>query len=160
MRSWRLALAAAALAFAAAASPAQGPSASIDSAAWLAGRWVGEGLGGTIEEVWSPAYGGQMVGHFALIRDGAPALYELMLLDEQEAGLRLRVRHFNPDFTAWEDRGGWHSFEPETVEPGILRFTGFQLRREGEELLITITLRDRAGGVATDHVLRLRRAPL
>ena len=163
MRSLLAALLAAALASAPApaqAPPAQAPRASIDDASWLAGRWIGEGLGGAIEEVWSPAQGGQMVGHFALIRNGVPSFYELMLLDAQEGGLRLRVKHFNPDFTAWEDRGGWHSFEPEAVEPDDIRFSGLRLRREGEQLLITITLRDRASGTTQDHLLRLRRAPL
>jgi hypothetical protein len=160
MRSWRVALAAAALAFASAPAAAQAPRASIDSASWLAGRWIGEGLGGTIEEVWSPAQGSQMVGHFALIRDDAPVFYELMLLDAPEAGLRLRVKHFHPTFVAWEDREGWHTFEPAASEPDLLRFNGLTLRRQGDELLITITLRDRATGTTTDHELRLRRAPL
>ena len=31
----------------------------LDQAAWLAGRWVGTGMGGEVEEVWSPASGGQ-----------------------------------------------------------------------------------------------------
>lgn len=145
------------------AAPASAQSArvaAVEQAEWLAGRWVGEGLGGTIEEVWSPPQGGQMVGHFALYRDGAPVFYELLLIDEQLGGVRMRVKHFNPDFTGWEDRGGWHSFEPVASGPQSLAFRGLTLRREGEELLITLTLRDRATGAVTDEVLRLRRAPL
>lgn len=146
-----------------AAAPAMAqpaPRASIGQASWLAGRWVGEGLGGRIEEVWSPAHGGQMVGHFILLRDGAPVFYEMLLLDEQATGLRMRVKHFNPDFVGWEERGGWHAFEPRAAAPQSLQFRGLALRLEGEELVITITLRERADGPAQDHVLRLRRAPL
>jgi hypothetical protein len=141
------------------AQPARPPVAGgIDSASWLAGRWVGEGLGGRIEEVWSPAHGGQMVGHFALVREGIPAFYEIMLLDSQPAGLRLRVKHFNPDFTAWEDRGEWHSFEPDSVLPDRLVFRGLIVARSGDEMLITISLRE--DGITRDHQLRLRRSPL
>ena len=30
-------------------------AANIADASWLAGRWVGEGLGGRVEETWAPA---------------------------------------------------------------------------------------------------------
>lgn len=143
-----------------AVAPASGQEApvSIDDASWLVGRWVGEGLGGQVEETWSPAHGGQMVGHFMLARAGKPVFYELMLMDLLPTGLRLRVKHFNPDFTAWEDKAGWHSFEPVSASPQSLRFRGLWLRREDEELLITISLREK-DGVAKQHLLRLRRAP-
>lgn len=137
---------------------AQQAPVSIHDAAWLAGRWVGEGLDGQVEENWSPVQGGQMVGHFALFNKDAPVFYELMLLDAQPDGLRLRVKHFNPDFTAWEDKNDWHSFEPVSAGKESLRFRGLWLRREGEELLITIRLEDKSGA-ATDHLLRLRRGP-
>ena len=144
----------AALAWAvAAAQPA------IGDAAWLAGRWVGEGLGGKIEETWAPAAGGQMIGHFQLVRDGKPQFYEIMLLDAAPEGLRLRVRHFNADFTAWEDKGEWVSFEPESAAPDRLRFKGLRFDRSGDELTIVVTLKQKDGSVA-DHPIRLKRKPL
>jgi uncharacterized protein DUF6265 len=132
---------------------------SIGDAAWLAGRWVGEGLGGKVEETWAPAAGGQMVGHFQLVKEGKPVFYELMLLDARPDGLRLRVKHFNPDFSAWEDKAVWHSFEPVAVEPDRLRFKGLVLARAGDRLTVTVALKGRDGKVV-DHVLKLRRAPL
>ncbi len=149
-----------ALTLAAAGPPvvAQTPT-TIESASWLAGRWVGEGLGGQVEETWAPAAGGQMVGHFQLVKDGKPAFYEILLLDAQPSGLRLRVKHFNPDFTAWEDKVVWHSFEPVSAEPDKLRFKGLSFDRTGDELLITVTLKAKDGTI-TDHLLRMKRAPL
>lgn len=133
--------------------------AGIADASWLAGRWVGHGLGGTIEESWAPAAGGQMIGHFQLVKDGKPQFYEIMLLDAQPPGLRLRVKHFNPDFTAWEDKGDWHSFEPVSVAPDRLRFNGLGFDRSGDELTIIVTLKAKDGTVK-DHPIRLKRAPL
>ena len=149
MKALRFALATVAFSLAA-------PSAAavIEDASWLAGRWVGEGLGGKIEETWAPAAGGQMIGQFQLVKDGQPSFYELMLLDVQRGGLRLRVKHFNPDFTAWEDKGGWHSFEPVAVEKDRLRFNGLRFDRDGDELVIVVTLKQRDGSVA-DHSIRL-----
>ena len=148
-----LALSALALAQAANAQP------TIADASWLAGRWVGTGFGGAVEENWSPAAGGQMVGHFQLVQNGRPSFYEIMLLDQAAGGLRMRVKHFNADFTAWEDKGGWHSFEPVSAEPGLLKFKGLTLAGGGNELTITVTLRAKDGTV-TEHPIRLRRAPL
>lgn len=134
-------------------------AATIADASWLSGRWVGEGLGGTVEETWAPAAGGQMVGHFQLVKDGKPAFYELMMLDVQPRGLRLRVKHFNADFTAWEDKGGWHSFEPVSAEPNLLNFNGLTLARDGETLNIVVTMKQKDGRIE-QVPLKLRRAPL
>ena len=134
-------------------------AATIADASWLPGRWVGEGLGGTIEETWAPAAGGQMVGHFQLVKDGKPVFYELMLLDASSKGLRMRVKHFNADFTAWEDKAGWHSFEPVAAEPNVLKFNGLTLERKGDEMTIVVTLKQKDGRI--EHMpLKLRRAPL
>lgn len=158
-RRWMLVLACLwGLALPAKAEPPS-PPAHIGAASWLAGIWVGEGLGGQVEESWSAPRGGQMIGHFSLVRNGAPVFYELMLLDEQAGGLRLRVKHFNPDFTGWEEKDGWHSFEPRAAAPGELLFDGLSLRLEGGQLVATVTLRDRASGTVQDRVLRFQRAP-
>jgi hypothetical protein len=147
------------LAAASLAWPAPAAAQTIDAAAWLAGRWIGEGLGGTVEETWAPPAGGQMVGHFQLVKAGKPVFYEIMLLDAQPMGLRLRVKHFNPDFTAWEDKAGWHSFEPVGVTADGLAFKGLKFRRSGDELVVTVTFRDKDGRLR-DEPIRLRRAPL
>ena len=80
------------------------PPATLQDIAWLTGSWSGEALGGTFEEVWNAPSAGSMVGMFKLLRDGAVSFYELMLFVEEEGSLSFRVRHFSPDFTAWEDK--------------------------------------------------------
>jgi hypothetical protein len=133
--------------------------AAIESVSWLAGRWVGEGLGGQLEETWSTPASGQMVGHFRLVRDGVVLFYEICLLDVVDGGVRMRVKHFNPDFVGWEERDGWHAFEPHSVSAEELRFDGLTLRRVGDDQLeISIMIRCETG--VREEVLRLRRAPL
>jgi hypothetical protein len=112
-----------------------------------------------MEETWAPPHGGHMVGHFALIREGRPALYEIMLIDEFEGGLRLRVKHFNPDFVGWEEKDGWHAFEFVSVAPGELVFSGLAFRRVSETETLGL-LRMRQGGQVREETLRYRRAPL
>lgn len=132
---------------------------TIDDVAWLAGRWVGEGLGGEMEEVWSPPVGGQMVGHFRLVRNGAPVFYEIILLDATEAGVRMRVKHFNPDFVGWEEKDAWITFEPVSVSETEIVFSGLAIHRESEDE-ITMTLRMRRADGVRDETLRFRREPL
>jgi hypothetical protein len=142
------------------AQPAAQEPVTIEDAAWLAGRWIGEGLGGQVEETWAPPSGGQMAGHFRLTRDGKPVFYEFELIDEHDGGLRFRVKHFNPDFTGWEERDGWASFAFEGATSAGLRYRGLALRRVGADgMEITIRIRHPDGRVV-DEVLRLRRAPL
>ncbi|MGH6950449.1 MAG: DUF6265 family protein [Vitreimonas sp.] len=153
---------AAALLAAACAAQAQTETprpAAIEDAAWLAGRWVGEGFGGQMEETWAPPIGGQMVGHFRHWRDGQPQFYEIMLIDIAEGGVRMRVKHFNPDFTGWEERGEWVTFEPVSAAPDALIFNGLTIRREGADRIV-MSIRIRRGDAVTEEILRFQRAPL
>ena len=135
-------------------------SASIQDFAWLAGRWIGDGLGGKMEEVWSPPAGPQMVGHFQLEKDGVPSLYELMLLDEFEGGLRMRVKHFNPTFVGWEEKDAWHTFVFVSGAPGVLILEGLALRRSGPDRLSMQLVIEQADGSVETETLDFRRAPL
>ena len=142
-----------------AAAPTAEAQAAIDSASWLAGRWIGEGLGGQLEETWSTPASGQMVGHFRLIREGRVVFYEIMLMDVVEGGVRMRVKHLNPDFVGWEERDGWHAFDPQSSNAEGLSFDGLTLRRtSADQLEIRLMIRYETG--VREEVLTMRRAPL
>ena len=80
------------------------PNASIEDIAWLAGRWVGEGLGGTAEDVIAPASGGQMMGMFRHSKaDGSINIYEFYLFAEMDNSLTVRLKHFSPMLSSWEE---------------------------------------------------------
>lgn len=140
-------------------TPPAAPPARIEAAAWLAGRWVGEGFGGQMEEAWAPPVGGQMVGHFRYWRDGQPQFYEFVMMDVVDGGVRMRVKHFNPDMVGWEEKDGWHTFEPVSAGPDALVFNGLEIRREGADRVV-MTIRLRRGDVVEEEVLRFQRAPL
>jgi hypothetical protein len=116
-------------------------------------------MGGSVEEVWSPPAACQMVGHFRLIVDGRAVVYELMLLDVVEAGLRMRVKHVSDSFVGWEERDEWQEFSPQTATRSSLNFHGLTMRQTSESTMeIEISLE--RGGETTEHLLQLRRAPL
>jgi hypothetical protein len=140
-------------------TPSAAQQATIEDAAWLAGRWVGEGFGGQMEESWAPPIGGQMVGHFRYWRDGQPQFYEFLMMDVVDGGVRMRVKHFNPDMIGWEDKDEWITFEPVTAGPDALIFNGLEIRRESEDRIV-MTIRLRHGETVSEEILRFQRAPL
>lgn len=127
---------------------AEPASATLADVGWLVGSWTGDAFGGTFEEVWNPPSAGTMVGMFKVLSDdGEVWFYELLLLAEEEGTLRIKVKHFNPDFSAWEDKTEHVTFNLVAIEPDAIHFSGLSfyridddefhgyiVLREGEEL--------------------------
>lgn len=138
---------------------AKSPPATLEAAAWLAGHWVGEGLGGVSEEIWSPPAGGAMMGAYRLLSDGKPVFYEFLLLVEENGSLILKLKHFHPDLTGWEEKRDFVDFPLVAVEPGAVHFDGLSFARHADGTLgIYLLLRDRASGAEREETFRLRRA--
>lgn len=135
------------------------PPARLETMAWLVGRWIGEGLGGEVEEVWSPARGGQMMGMFRLVKKDQPVFYELMLLVEENDSLVLKVKHFQPDFTAWEEKTGFVSFPLVRVDGDVVHFNGLAFARQPDgSLKLYLQLRNPETGQVREEEFRFRRA--
>ena len=74
----------------------------LEDVAWLAGSWHGDGLGGAIEEHWTAASGGTMVGMFRLVVEGQIRVIEYVMITQEEDRIAYRFKHFRPDYTTWE----------------------------------------------------------
>lgn len=109
------------------------PAATIEDAAMLIGSWTGTAFGQRFEETWNPPSVGTMVGMFKLIGDDGVSFYELMLLTEEEGTLFLKVKHFNADFTAWEDKADHVTFKLVKKSPDELHFGGLSFYRRGDD---------------------------
>jgi hypothetical protein len=140
------------------ADPAKpSPPARIADFAWLEGTWVGEGFGAELRETFSQAVGGQMPGHFSVVSKGKPSMYEFEMLAEVGPSLEYRVRHFNPDMTAWEEKDKFVRFPLVAVEKDVWFFDGFTLRRTGPDTAVHIVRIKRKDGTTEDAVLNYRR---
>lgn len=126
----------------------QPPEATLDDARWLAGSWTGTAFGKRFEEVWNPPSAGSMVGMFKLFGDDGVAMYELMVITVENGTLSLKIRHFHPDFTAWEDKEEDVTLrlvkkEDDALHFGIISFyrrnddhiDAYVLFREGDNIL-------------------------
>lgn len=109
------------------------PAATIEDAAMLVGSWTGTAFGQRFEETWNPPSAGTMVGMFKLIGDEGVSFYELMLLTEEEDTLFLKVKHFNPDFIAWEEKADYVTFKLVKKSPDELHFGGLSFYRRGDD---------------------------
>lgn len=109
------------------------PAATIEDAGWLVGSWTGTAFGQSFEEVWNPPSAGTMVGLFKLIGDEGVAFYELLLLSVEEGSLSLKVKHFNADFTAWEEKADFVNFQLVKKDQNALHFGGLSFYRRGDD---------------------------
>lgn len=108
----------------------ESPPATIADAEWLVGQWSGEGIGGAeAHESWLIPSGTTMVGTFVQeTADGTILFTEHMYLMEQDGSLVVKLKHFNPDLTGWEDKDGMVTFRLLAAEPCALYFSALTYR--------------------------------
>lgn len=148
-----------------AASDTPPPPATIADAAWLAGQWTGPGISGAdAHESWLAASGDTMVGTFVQeTPEGGIMFTEHMYLMEDQGSLVVRLKHFNPDLTGWEEKAGMVTFRLVAAEPCALYFNALTYRcidpAAGPEggMLVAVRMRGDAGKVE-ELVFRFRRA--
>jgi len=126
-----------------------GPAAQVEDMAWLTGHWVGEALGGTVEEIWSPPLAGAMMGMFRLVEDEKTVFYELMTIVEEDGSLVLRLKHFNGgDLSAWEEKDEAVDFPLVEAVDGTFRFDGLSFHPEGDDrVVVYLAMHGKEGAV-------------
>jgi len=103
---------------------AQQESISINDFGFLQGYWQGTGFGGESEEIWMPPSGGRMFGVFKQSQDSELVFTEFMEILESDEGFLLRLKHFNPDFSGWEEKDEHLTFKLTSVSKTKAVFGG------------------------------------
>ena len=98
------------------------PTASLEDVAWIAGHWKGEAFGGITEEIWSPPQGESMMFVFRLIAEGKVVFYEIGGIRQVEKTLLMQLKHFNGDFTGWEEKDQTVDFKLVKIENNKVYF--------------------------------------
>jgi hypothetical protein len=130
-----------------ASAGAAGPAATLEQMKWLVGHWRGTGLGGVSEEMWSEPAGGVMMGMYRLVINGKPSFYEFIHLAEDNGSLVMKLKHFNADLTAWEEKDRFVTFRLVKLGVNEAHFDGLTFRRSADRLQIFLALRDKDGKV-------------
>ena len=113
--------------------PNKRPAATLADVSWLVGSWTGDAFGNRFEEVWNPPSAGSMVGMYKVLDGDQVSFYELMLIVEEERSLSLKVKHFNADFSAWEDKMGYVDFRLVRIENDAIHFSGLSFYRISDD---------------------------
>ncbi len=71
---------------------------------FLEGRWQGTFQGGPIENYWSAPQGDNLLGSIRMLRDGKATMYEILVIEQTDAGLMLHVKHFRPGLKGVEEK--------------------------------------------------------
>ena len=116
------------------------PPAKIADMQWLAGHWIGEAFGGTAEELWAEPVGDTMAGMYRLHKAGKTIFYEILTVSEKDGSLVVRLKHFNPDLTGWEEKNEVRSFPLVAKRDGALQFEGMSFHPQGDQLTIYLAV--------------------
>lgn len=129
---------------------------SVEDLGWLEGHWRGEAFGGIGEEIWSAPQDGALMGVFRHLKRGRVAFYEILAIDEAAEGLVMRLRHFNPDLTGWEEKDEPLRWPLVRMGRREAAFGGITYRRVDDDTLeITLEVRGRDGAVREEvHAYR------
>jgi Domain of unknown function (DUF6265) len=128
-----------------------GPPATLADMKWLVGHWKGTGLGGVSEEIWAEPAGGVMMGMYRLVLSGKPSFYEFIHLAEENGSLVMKLKHFNPDLTGWEEKDRFVTFRLLKLGLNEVYFGGLTFRRSVDRLQIFLALRDKEGNVREEE---------
>ena len=135
------------------------PPARATAATWLAGDWIGHGLGGVSEEAWLVPAAGSLAGVYRGSRSAQVTFYELMTIVEAGGSLSFRLKHFAPDLRGWESPERAVELPLVRAARSALFFDGLTYRRtaEGLEAWVIIGMGD--GGTRPERFLYTPRAP-
>ena len=124
---------------------------SINDFAFLAGFWQGEGFGGESEEMWMPPSNGRMFGIFTQTNDSELVFSEFMEISQQEEGWVLRLKHFNPDFSGWEEKTDYVNFKFRSVTDNKAVFGGLSYEVIGDKLTVSLRMQQDDGSLTTEY---------
>ena len=115
---------------------------SLEDLDWLVGYWKGTGLGGTCDETWMPAVDGHMIGTFRFWNKGKLVFSEFMNMVQEGDTFYLKLKHFNPDLSGWEEKEEWTIFRLVETGENTIWFHGFTMKRVGDEMQLWLELEE------------------
>ncbi len=138
---------------------AKSPPATLNDIKWLSGHWTGRAFGGTAEEIWSDAKAGSMMGMYRLIQAEKPVFYELLTIVEEHGSLVLRLKHFNPDLTGWEEKNTTFDFPLVALGDGAVHFEGISFHPDGDAMTVYLAIEQKGRKVHEEVFSYIRVLP-
>lgn len=115
----------------------------VEDLHWMVGYWSGQGLGRDCEEVWMPAKDGHMIGTFRFWEEGKLIFSEFMNLIQHGESVSMKLKHFSPDLTGWEEKEEWTTFKLIELQENKVWFDGLTIERIGDEMVYQLVLTEK-----------------
>lgn len=113
---------------------------NVEDLNWMVGYWTGPGLGGECEEVWMPSVDSHMIGTFRFWDAGKLVFSEFMHLIQEGESISMKLKHFNPDLSGWEEKEEWTKFRLIELTENKVWFDGLTIERIGDEMVYQLAL--------------------
>jgi len=124
---------------------------AISDFSFLTGYWSGEGMGGQSEEVWMPPSGGRMFGIFKQSNDDGLIFTEFMEIAEVDGQFLLRLKHFSPDFSGWEEKTEHLTFRFTGKSENSANFGSLRYKMsDTDTLIIELDMQQQSGTTKTE----------
>ena len=136
----------------------KGSPATVSDMEWMAGSWEGNALGGSVKEVWTKTEGGVMIGMFFLAKDNKPVFSEYLNFMVDEGELFLKLKHFNPDLTGWEEKDDLVSFRFIKKDGNRYYFQGLTFENAGKDAFNIYLAMRRKDKTYSEAVFKLKRS--
>ena len=102
---------------------------------WLAGSWVGSGLGGQCVETWSEPQGDTIVGSFLYSQNGKAIFSEHFALTKLNDSVTLKLKHFDNNLVGWEEKDKSVEFKFVKRDGNKFHFSGMTYVNVSEDQL-------------------------
>lgn len=90
-----------------------------------------------------PAQDGHMIGTFRFWSERKLVFSEFMNLVQDGESVSVKLKHFNPDLSPWEEKEKWTTFRLVEVAENKASFHGLTYERKGDELIIHLALTEK-----------------
>ncbi len=139
----------------------------VDSLAWISGHWLATDDFATHEGVWMEPSAGVMTGLFRVMEGGRVVRYELLLIEQSDAGPVLSRRTYGPSLSSGEDAEQWTRLRLREVSRTRARFSPSAqttpvvviIERTAEDCLVVTVERVRNGQPSAESIEYARARP-
>ncbi|MFM9874347.1 MAG: DUF6265 family protein [Fimbriimonadaceae bacterium] len=103
-------------------SPTEPIKAKIEQLDFMVGHWEGYRGPAWIQEIWTKPKDGIMAGAFLMHQDGKLVFSESERIVQEGEFIKLKVKHFNSDFSAIEEKDKTSDFNLVSIAPNTATF--------------------------------------
>jgi hypothetical protein len=101
------------------------PKAKITKVSWLEGNWKSGGKTLNIQESWVRSGNNSMMAVANVYERAKIIFFEICTITEEEGSLVLRIRHFDAQLKAWEEKEKPREFRLVAMEKNFIYFDGY-----------------------------------